>query len=231
MNRMRLTALAAAAAALLSGCGSDRGGSAAGPFAALREVGAPVVAAAFAARRATPAQPGTLPRPTREQIDGADREIIFSAVPARGSGATLAKIGQNGAVSTYTTADAMTLSLAGGVVVASRGLGEDLMSAEAPSAAAIAAGRGGHERAYYFLGGLDQKRILRIACTLQQTGGATRVELVGLSFSVREITETCTGSAGTITNTYWVEPSGRIRKSRQWLSPTVGYLELELLSR
>lgn len=230
MTRARLVTLAAAIAALLSGCSSEGGGAGAGPFTALREVGAPMLAAALAARRAAPAQPGALPRPTREQIDAADREIIFSAVPARGSGATLARIGQNGPVSTYTTADGTTLSLAGGVVVGSRGLGEDLMSALAPSAAAIAAGRGSHSRAYYFLGSVDQKRELRIACTLQ-TGAATRVTVVGLSFPVREITETCSGSAGTITNTYWVEPGGRIRKSRQWLSPTVGHLEIELLSR
>ncbi|MCC6306827.1 MAG: YjbF family lipoprotein [Rhodobacteraceae bacterium] len=230
MTPLRLLGLAGAAFALLAGCGSDRGGSA-GPFASLREVAAPALGAVIAARRARPAAgPAALPRPTREQVDAADREIIFSAVPARGSGATLARIGQNGPVSTYTTADGTTLALAGGVVVGSRGLGEDLMSAAAPSAAAIAAGRGGHERTYYFLGGVDQKRELAIACTLAP-GGATRVEVVGLSFPVREVTETCTGSAGTITNRYWFEPGGRIRKSRQWLSPTVGYLEIELLSR
>lgn len=228
MTRIGLPALAAAMAALLAGCGNDGGGG--GPIAALREIGAPMIASAFAGRRAVPAQPAALPRPTREQIDGADRELIFSAVPARGSGATLAMIGQNGPVATYTTADGTTLALAGGVVVASRGLGEDLMSASAPSAAAIAAGRGSHERAYFFLGGVDQKRELRIACTLQ-AGAATRVTVVGLSFPVREVTETCTGSAGTITNSYWVEPGGRIRRSRQWLSPTVGHLEIELLSR
>lgn len=213
---------------LLAGCASE--GADPGPFGAMRAVGLQAIAQIGAQRAAQPAAPAALPRPTRAQIDASDREVIFSAVPARGNGATLVKIGQNGPAATYTTADGTTLSLADGVLIATRGLGEDLMSAEAPSAAALRAGTGSHSRTYYLLGGVDQKRVLRIACALTP-GPTSPAEVVGLRVTVRQVTETCTGPAGTVTNQFWFEPDGRIRLSRQWVSPSVGYLEIELLSR
>jgi hypothetical protein len=233
MRRSVLLAALLAALPLLAACGSDGAGS--GQTEALRQLGAQLAASLprglpSGAPRPTAEQIIAAARPTREQIDGSPRELIFVALRSRGLGATLAQFGRNAGVTTYTTADGTTLSLADGVLVASRGLGEDLMSARVPSAAAIARGSGSHEREYYFLGGLDQKRVLRISCTLSSPGPG-RTEIVGLAYSGRQVVETCAGPTGTITNTYLVEADGRIRSSRQWLSPSVGYADLELLSR
>ncbi len=224
-------AAALAALALLAACGSDSAGS--GQIGTFRQLAAQAAASiprGGAAQRVSPEQAIAAARPSRAQIDGSERELIFVALASRGLGATLAKFGQNAGVATYTTADGTTLSLAGGILIASRGLGEDLMSAEAPSAAAIVRGSGSHERVYYFLGGLDQKRVLRIGCTLA-AGGPARAEIVGLAYAGREVVESCSGPSGAITNTYLVDTGGRIRRSRQWLSPTIGYADIELLSR
>lgn len=232
MRRPAILGAALAALSLLAACGSD---GASDQVAAFRQLGAQALAAAVprggqAGPRPTAEQVIAAARPSRAQIDGSERELIFVALRSRGLGATLAKFGHNAGVSTYTTADGTTLSLADGILVASRGLGEDLMSAEVPSAAAIARGSGSHARVYYFIGGVDQKRVLRLTCTLSEAGPG-RAEIVGLAYAGREVVETCSGPGGTVTNRYLVEPGGRIRTSRQWLSPTVGYADLELLSR
>lgn len=227
---MRRATLLAAALALLAGCGSDRSEGGGSPFAALGQVAVQVIGPAVAARRAGAAQAGAPAYPTREQIDGSERELLYATVLARKAGATLAQFGQNAGVTTYTTADSTTLALREGVLVATRGLGEDLMSAAAPSAAQIAAAAGHYEREYHFIGALDEKRSLRIPCTLAPGGSAT-AEVVGVTYSLREVIETCSSEAGTITNAYYLEPGGRIRISRQWASPTLGYIQIERLSR
>jgi hypothetical protein len=112
-----------------------------------------------------------------------------------------------------------------GVVLQSRGLGDDLMSARVPSAAQISQGSGTFARQYFYLDGADQEIRWDYACTFAASGAET-IEIVGLAYATRLVTETCQGAQGVITNQYWFESGGNLRQSVQWISKGVGYMKL-----
>jgi Group 4 capsule polysaccharide lipoprotein gfcB, YjbF len=113
-----------------------------------------------------------------------------------------------------------------GMVLETRGLGDELMSARVPPAALVASGTGSFQREYYYLDGADQDIRWDYDCTFATTGHET-IEIIGLAYDTRIVTETCRGAEGRITNQYWVESGGKIRQSLQWISKGVGYMKLE----
>lgn len=119
-------------------------------------------------------------------------------------------------VETWLTEDDITLSTRDGMVVATRGLGFDVMEADVELA--LAALRGGGARASRNFGWLDgEGRMLRRSfdCVYTRSGaGITeRCHAIGLSFE----------------NAYILR-GGRIVASRQWLGPVLGAISLEQLS-
>jgi hypothetical protein len=68
-----------------------------------------------------------------------------------------------------------------------------------------------------------------MVCEIHPRG---RQMLPGLSTSheVVLVEETCTSPDATMTNRYWRQADGTIRKSRQWVGPHAGYVEIELLA-
>ena len=152
--------------------------------------------------------------------------LISAAVENTRTSAALGRIARNGADETYASHTGNQITLRGGLVVATRGLGADLMSAAVPSRAAIASGRGTHTRAWQWLDGLDQVVSVTMTCTLG-TGPGDTVVLSGRSWPTRLVTEACTGPGGAqAVNLYWVDQGGVARRSRQWLGQDAGYLLL-----
>lgn len=163
----------------------------------------------------------------RAMIDEMQMPLMLANVPQHDVRATLIPIGINGPVVTWTAPDGSTLALREGVLVGSRGLSPDLMSAAVPTQALLRAGKP-YTRSHYYLGHDDQTERSDFTCT-GQVVGATVLEIHDLRFAVDKITETCTGPTATFTNNYWVEKIGTVRQSRQWVGPTVGFLELQRL--
>ncbi|PCJ07298.1 MAG: hypothetical protein COB16_11465 [Rhodobacteraceae bacterium] len=139
-----------------------------------------------------------------------------------------------GQIVVWRTEDNITLSMRSGVLIATRGLGDDILSASAP----VIAGRGGPARGgerRYQIRGLDHRtQVLVLACSLQDLGAET-VEIVELSYATRHLQERCEGGGdiggGVVVNDYWVDSrSGRIWQSRQWAGPTIGYLRIRQLT-
>lgn len=163
----------------------------------------------------------------RAMIDEMQMPLMLAQVPKHDVRATLIPIGVNGAVVTWTAPDGSTLALREGVLVGSRGLSPDLMSAAVPTQALL---RGGepYTRSHYDLGHDDQTERRDFTCQ-GQAMGATVLEIHDLRFAVEKITETCSGPTATFTNYYWVEKNGTVRQSRQWVGPSVGFLELRRL--
>lgn len=151
--------------------------------------------------------------------------LITAAVEKTASSSALGRIARNGQDETYATAQSNNITLRQGVVVSTRGLGDDLMASAPPSRATIAAGRGGYARSWQWLDGLDQMVTVTKTCTLSQTGSET-IAMSGRSYATRIIAETCDGPGGRVDNLYWVDPQGVLRRSRQWLGQEGGYLLL-----
>ncbi len=177
--------------------------------------------------------PARLVGPTlrRASIEASKKPFIYVAIPAGKKDAILGVAGRNGAVTTYATADGSTVSLRDGILVATRGLGHDLMSARMPSLARLRMARGPVTVELYHLGLNDQTRAQRYSCDLADHG-ADPVTVVQKRYATRRVTLTCAGGDGPgFVNDYWIDSKGVIWKSHQWVSPLPGYLDIALLRR
>ncbi len=215
-----LAALIMAATALLSGCSSE----------GRNAESAPVVELASAARAALGRAPaaGSAPLLTRAEIAAYPLPLDLIVLEQTNANALVFQIGQNAGVETWSSADGKTVALRQGVIVATRGLGPDLMGAVVPGLARLAAGGGGaHERVYVTLGGEDQVLRDRFTCTLAQTGTET-LTIVERGYSARHVQETCTGASGSFTNDFWFQGT-TLRQSRQWVGPKLGHITVKRL--
>lgn len=212
MTRVRAL-LALAGLAALAACASDDD-----RFSELNQLRQAVTARAA---------PGGPPQITRAQIDAAGVALMLATVERRDAVASLIPVGQNGAVTTWTTGDGATLALRGGMVVGTRGLAPDLMSADVPGLAALR-GDARVPRTHYDLGPEDRTRRRDYLCRGRDDGPET-LDIFGRSYPVSRLTETCAGPGASFTNTYWIGRDGVMRQSRQWLGPDVGFLRLQRL--
>lgn len=156
---------------------------------------------------------------------GAGRAALLRvALPERGQQAVLSRSGVNGDVETWMTADQVSFSLRQGVLVASRGLGFDLMGADVQGTldALGAPARGAYRRKMRYLDGQNHSFWRTAGCSTQE-GGTER--------GLREVEETCHARDRTFTNIYRLNSQGEIVTSRQWVGPETGYAEITMPGR
>lgn len=212
------TVFAAVSVALLAlgGCGSDRDATANARLVKSLAMGV------ITPKSAAPAAPAPQML-TREQLAAITVPVLQVTLESRKATALMFPAGQNGDVITWGTVDDNTISTRSGVLVASRGLTNDLMSAVAPSAAQIARGSGSHERVYFTADGADQTRRHVFQCSLAVAGRET-IAVMQRAHSTRHVTERCSGAEGHFVNHYWFENGSKIRQSRQLLVPGSGQI-------
>ena len=140
---------------------------------------------------------------------------LLASLPAQGRVLQLYVLDRDGPVTTWATPDGLQIMLRDGMLIQTRGIGMDMMSATVPTLGQISA-MSAHNRSHYFLEGSDTPFRRDYACTVAQ--GAADKALP----NARHLVETCTGSAGFITNHYWLQ-GGKLLKSQQWVSQGVGY--------
>ncbi|MVO18511.1 YjbF family lipoprotein [Parasedimentitalea huanghaiensis] len=135
-----------------------------------------------------------------------------------------------GEIVVWRTEDNITLTLRSGVLVATRGLGDDILSASAPVATGKPGPVMGGARSYQ-IRGLDNKtHALVMVCSLLDLGPAP-VEIVEVTYPTRHMQERCETQNSLVVNDYWVDSrSGRVWQSRQWAGPTIGYLRIRQLT-
>ena len=139
--------------------------------------------------------------------------VLQVGIPKLGTEASLKRIGVNGGVETWMSGDGVSVSLNQGVIVATRGLGFDLMAADVGNTLAAMAAGGmpdPYRRQMRYLTADNHARYLSAGC---------RMTLERDLF-----TETCATHSGHFTNTYPLTGQG----SRQWVSPEIGYLKIRL---
>lgn len=142
-----------------------------------------------------------------------------------GGDVVLAAVGDRPEGVTWRSADSKTLSFRKAVLVATRGLGNDLMSAQEPD---IRSGPGKVVRDHYYLGGDEDIRRMRFICTLSDQG-PQRIAVTGVAFDTRLVVEDCVGDTQQFTNRYWIQPDSGIRRSEQWAGPEIGTLLVEAI--
>jgi hypothetical protein len=173
----------------------------------------------------------------RATLEAQGQPVLYATLPALGTSALMRPSGRNGDVVTWRTPDRVSLSLHAGVLVATRGLGHDLMSAETTRARAALsetapgpASGAGYPRIYGYLDGEHRPQFRSFFC---RVSGRDRevIEILGARHAVTRITESCSDPDLEFTNTHWRGPDGLAWKSRQWVGPDLGYLHTERLVR
>lgn len=213
---------------LLASCGSDPKGTETGQIAA-QFAGQMRQAVQGRGKTAAPVVAADPEGTVRRAMALTDRSVIFVQIERSGLIAALGEFGRNGAVRTYATAQNQTLSYRSGILVATRGTGDDLMSADtAPAAALIHARRSGAAKhVWRHLDGEGIERSLTMRCTINPAG-AQDFPFAGRFWSTIRMDERCVAGPLVVTNNYWVAGDGTIAMSRQWVSRGVGHVTVQL---
>ncbi|WP_342071510.1 YjbF family lipoprotein [Yoonia algicola] len=166
---------------------------------------------------------------TRARIDAAPNDLLLFAPVSEEDASVFARVSANGDRITWASDDGDGLTLRNGVVIATRGLGNDLMGADVAQVyPAIIARRGSVRRIHEYLGGEDQIVRSVFQCEVV-TLRAEVIEIFQRRHATRVVREACTGSSGSFTNLYWIDAAGAIWQSRQWVSARVGSVDIQKL--
>ena len=155
--------------------------------------------------------------------------LMLSELPDRQAQGTLAPLTRNGESRTWTTIDGITVTFQNGILQATRGLGNDLMSADLDEVQSGVLGRA--NRAVRVHRTLDDEGFMELQpfiCDYTRRTGVNG-EIATGRFLATHVVEDCVSSMLSIENHYWIDRSGTIRKSAQWVGEDVGYLLSELL--
>lgn len=212
------------AIALLGACGTDKtpnpmvsaiGDMAKGGFAKMKggKQGSPAAAKAPS------------PSELRAELAKSGKPVLLVSSKTLGQTGFLVVSDAKGPVLTWATPDGATFSQRDGVLIQTRGLRADLMSAEVPSVGQLLRAGAPYQRVYYFLGADDQGTRRTYDCATSIVGKET-IDVLGRSHATTHVTETCTRSAGggKLSNDYWIE-GAKIRQSRQWVSSGIGFVD------
>lgn len=135
----------------------------------------------------------------------------------------------NGSEITIALQSGPTAAFDGGILVATRGFGDDLFTIDSGGVIeALRAGGGSIVRRMETLDGQDQVRTTSFSCAIS-AAGTESVNLGLREVSLRRFDERCRSEALVFDNIYWLDSAGNVAASRQFVSPTVAYLRTNAL--
>lgn len=133
----------------------------------------------------------------------------------------------------WRSADGAQIVLRDGVLIATRGLGNDLGSAEVRALVALVrdGDNAGGRHQLYVLTGENGTRLIDLSCGMQVVGlvppGADSAPV-----TTRHVRADCIGAGTRVTYDLWVDPeAGSIWRSRQWAGPGLGYIVTRRLEK
>lgn len=220
-------------AALLTACGSESDAPGSLPKMALS-----TVADAFKSRRAGPPQKIVL---SAEQLAQINQPVLQIHPESLGGTDFLQRVGSRrdsglGVVDVWKSSDDAQIFLRNGVVVGSRGIGGDIISADANVTIRALSGQAERNgvRTYVISDGDVTTTEYRFRCTVERVG-SENLTLFNQVFRTIHMREKCIGGPDgdkLLSNDYWVQSSdGFVRKSRQWIGPRIGYFEIVVVKR
>ncbi|MFX0546869.1 YjbF family lipoprotein [Roseovarius sp. S1116L3] len=177
-----------------------------------------------------------MPSPTQIANDVAkalaatDAPLILLTVPNRKAVTVMQQLEQNNGYKTFGTADRRSLTMRAGMMTATRGLGNDIMSSKLGTLPQLITSRqpGTAQREMRYLDGEELTQIQVKTCTVR-IEGMERLNRGHGDISVTNVSENCRGDGGDFMNTYKVGADGQILQSRQWHSPLNKYLLIQSL--
>ena len=166
---------------------------------------------------------------TRDKIDASGMEVLFVELES-GKNGTSIKYPDKNIGEVWLGVDGTTLTFKNGQLIATRGLGEDLMSSEGtfPSFHLIS-GSAEYFKMQSWLSEDNQKKSLNYSCTAAVESARKAITIFDKTFLVQRAVETCKAGDSTIKNEYFFERNGVVRRSRQFHGPAFGYIFFERL--
>lgn len=215
-------------ALVTAGCARDS----AGLGAPKASVGAKLGGLLPGRKAAAPAEAPTTPAPDLAQaaLASIPGPVVLASFEANGAQMVFGLVGENGAMRSYQSPDQRGLVLRAGLLAATRGFGNDLMSSETAAVSTLIHARrpGTAERVQRYLDGSGTERPVPMRCTVA-LGAEVSQPIGAITYAGQQVAEHCEGSGAVIDNVYIVSPEGRIVMSRQWLGPALGYVTLQVL--
>ena len=168
---------------------------------------------------------------SREQVDAAKIPILFVQLQS-GQNGTLTPYPGQGIGKTWLSADGATITLKDGVLIASRGMGDDVMGGKTsmPSWSKIDDSNS-FTRSSKYLSGNNQIYAKKFNCHVKKIANRRNINVWGVNFETKFFEEKCSSDEKNIINTYNIDSSGIVRRSRQYHSDTLGYIIIERIDR
>lgn len=175
--------------------------------------------------------PAEIAAAVKVSLANTDAPVALVALEARNATAILTQIERNGAYVTWATPDRRSITTRGGVITATRGLGNDIMSSSLGSSLTMLSARkqGTAQRVMRFLDGENHTVELVLSCGYTKGAGKRLTAGELKNVAATEMTENCSANETRFTNTYLVDGRGRFVQSRQWLGPINGHMLIQLL--
>lgn len=148
---------------------------------------------------------------------------------SRGASAVLAQASTLGSVTSWTDESDVSVSLNNGVVVETRGLGDDIMSSDVSNSLKALRGDFGdsfYERFQTSLSGELETEFRAFQCQISDRTNAT-IKINSITLPVTKIVESCATIGFSVSNIYWQGANGVLLRSRQWISEGVGHMTIE----
>ncbi|WP_438986282.1 YjbF family lipoprotein [Marivivens donghaensis] len=165
----------------------------------------------------------SIPTYTFADLTASETPVILAAVPSLEVADIFQKIGSNGNQETWISSIGMTITLENGIVVATRGFGEDIYAADTRGlSAALGRGVGTYSRNIEHLDSSDEVIRMEFSCELEPVG-QDQVTILDRSFGATKLQETCRSEDAAFANYYWVNGYRDVVQSQQWLGKSVGH--------
>lgn len=173
----------------------------------------------FSAKEKTPTKEELRAAATNEILQSVGGVMILADIPKTGAVATLVPVAVNGPNITWMSADNIAIYTRDGAVVGTRGLGHDLMAADASGIVSALDSRSAIpdlERRHQYLTGEDGQETAIYRCSTSQVGPT-------------KAREACAGDYDSFENFYEFDKKGDFQKMSQWVGPQIGYINIEYL--
>ncbi|UWQ01870.1 YjbF family lipoprotein [Aliiroseovarius crassostreae] len=148
-----------------------------------------------------------------------------------GAIAAMSPVQSNAGADTWMSAGKLAIVFKDGMIIGTRGFGDDLMASDLGRArsAIKARGQARYSRTYEHLNGLGQTTRFKAQCDLS-VEKHMRVAVGEIDRNTTLMKEQCRYSGGlSFDNRYWVDAAGRIVQSHQWISQGAGHLLVQPL--
>lgn len=174
--------------------------------------------------KASTAAPAALPPDLANAVPG---QYLMGTLVSRNQTALMTRTARNRDTDTWESPGQVAMTLRDGILIATRGLDEDLMGADTAAVrSTLAVGGGTVQRSQSYLDSEDQIRTRQLTCTISPAGPETIATLSG-PVAALKFEESCESPALVFKNTYWLSgPGGKIVQSHQVIAPSVGYVQL-----